>query len=45
MGGLMLLRFLQQMPAEWKDKYVEKVITLSTPWVRIVNKKLPQDRP
>lgn len=32
MGGRMLLYFLQQMPQEWKDKYVKQIITLSTPW-------------
>ncbi|XP_055309524.1 phospholipase A2 group XV-like [Sitodiplosis mosellana] len=32
MGGRMILYFLQQMPQEWKDKYVKQVITLSTPW-------------
>lgn len=32
MGGKMLLHFLQKMPTSWKDKYVEKIITLSTPW-------------
>lgn len=32
MGGRMILHFLQQMPQEWKDKYVKQVITLSVPW-------------
>lgn len=32
MGGRMILLFLQQMPQEWKDKYVKQVITLSVPW-------------
>lgn len=32
MGGRMILYFLQQMPQEWKDKYVKQVITLSVPW-------------
>lgn len=32
MGGRMLLHFLQQMPLSWKDKYVEKAITMSVPW-------------
>lgn len=32
MGGKMILYFLQQMPQEWKDKYVKQVITLSVPW-------------
>lgn len=28
MGGRMLLYFLQQMSAEWKDKYIEQMITV-----------------
>lgn len=32
MGGRMLLQFLQQQSTEWKDKYVNKIITLSVPW-------------
>lgn len=32
MGGRMLLYFLQQMSTEWKDTYIEQMITLSTPW-------------
>lgn len=28
----MALHFLQQMTTEWKDKYIEQIITLSTPW-------------
>lgn len=32
MGGRMLLYFLQQMPQNWKDKYVKKAITLAVPW-------------
>lgn len=32
MGGRMLLYFLQQMSTEWKDKYIEQMITISTPW-------------
>lgn len=32
MGGRMLLQFLQRQSTEWKDKYVDKIITLSVPW-------------
>lgn len=32
MGGKMLLYFLQQKSTEWKDKYIEQMITMSTPW-------------
>lgn len=32
LGGRMLLYFLQEMPQEWKDVYVKRVIALSTPW-------------
>ncbi|XP_055295032.1 phospholipase A2 group XV-like [Sitodiplosis mosellana] len=32
MGGRMLLHFLQQMPQDWKDKYLERTITLAVPW-------------
>lgn len=32
MGGKMMLYFLQQMPQDWKDKYVKQMITLSVPW-------------
>lgn len=32
MGGRMLLHFLQQMPPDYKSKFVRKVITLNTPW-------------
>lgn len=32
MGGKMILHFLQQMPQEWKDKYVKRMISLATPW-------------
>ncbi|XP_055306545.1 phospholipase A2 group XV-like, partial [Sitodiplosis mosellana] len=32
MGGRMLLYFLQEMPQEWKDVYVKRVIALSVPW-------------
>ena len=32
MGGRMLLHFLQQMPQNWKDKYVKRAITLAVPW-------------
>lgn len=32
MGGRMILYFLQQMTTEWKEKYVEQIITLSSPW-------------
>lgn len=32
MGGRMLLYFLQQMSTEWKDKYIEQMITISSPW-------------
>lgn len=32
MGGRMLLYFLQEMPPEWKDMYVKRVINLSVPW-------------
>lgn len=28
----MLLYFLQNMSTEWKDKYIEQMITMSTPW-------------
>lgn len=28
----MLLYFLQEMPQEWKDLYVKRVIAVSTPW-------------
>lgn len=32
MGGKMILYFLQQMPNNWKDKYVKEAITISAPW-------------
>lgn len=32
MGGRMLLHFLQQQTTEWKDKYVNQIVTLSVPW-------------
>lgn len=32
MGGNMLLQFLQKMSQEWKDKYVNRVISLAVPW-------------
>lgn len=32
LGGLMLLQFLQMMPPSWREKYVNQVITLNTPW-------------
>lgn len=32
LGGKMLLEFLQRQSTEWKDKYVNEIITLSVPW-------------
>jgi lysophospholipase III len=32
MGGLMSLYFLQRQNSTWKDKYIERLVTMSTPW-------------
>jgi len=32
MGGPMSLYFLQNMPQEWKDKYIKSLVTLSAAW-------------
>lgn len=32
MGGPMGLLFLQDLPPDWKNKYIEQFITLNAPW-------------
>jgi len=32
MGGLYAAYFLARQPADWKDRYVEALITVNTPW-------------
>jgi len=32
MGGLYAAYFLSRQPAEWKDRYIEALVTVNTPW-------------
>lgn len=32
MGGSMALHFLRQQTQSWKDQYIRRLISLSTPW-------------
>ena len=32
MGGLMAMHFLQLQTQKWKDQYMRRMISLSTPW-------------
>ncbi|KAJ8729125.1 hypothetical protein PYW08_000706 [Mythimna loreyi] len=32
MGGLMAMHFLRLQPQKWKDQYIKRLISLSTPW-------------
>ncbi|KAF9808837.1 hypothetical protein SFRURICE_010931 [Spodoptera frugiperda] len=32
MGGLMAMHFLRLQPQAWKDQYIRRLISLSTPW-------------
>lgn len=32
MGGLMAMHFLRLQPQKWKDQYIRRLISLSTPW-------------
>ncbi|CAB3230343.1 unnamed protein product [Arctia plantaginis] len=32
MGGLMAVHFLRLQPQKWKDQYIRRLVSLSTPW-------------
>ncbi|KOB75373.1 Group XV phospholipase A2 [Operophtera brumata] len=32
MGGLMAMHFLRMQPQSWKDQYIRRMISISTPW-------------